>query len=135
MDIYKPLVALLAIVNPVGVVPFFIHFTSSFTREQRRTDRREMGCPQQAGQHRHRHPGQQHTGQQGEQHAMTAAQRVQQGVLGVAHRQRPRLVHQHQAGGIDTEKGDSQRQTHPQRADQLVAAQQRRLRRGEQQPS
>lgn len=36
MDIYKPLVALLAIVNPVGVVPFFIHFTSSFTREQRR---------------------------------------------------------------------------------------------------
>ena len=36
MDIYKPLVALLAIVNPIGVVPFFIHFTSSFTREQRR---------------------------------------------------------------------------------------------------
>jgi len=36
MDIYKPLVALLAIVNPVGVVPFFIHFTASFSREQRR---------------------------------------------------------------------------------------------------
>ncbi|MFN3302635.1 MAG: MarC family protein [Roseateles sp.] len=36
MDIVKPLVALLAIVNPVGVVPFFIHFTSSFSREQRR---------------------------------------------------------------------------------------------------
>ncbi|HEY4082206.1 MAG TPA: MarC family protein [Burkholderiaceae bacterium] len=36
MDIYKPLVALVAIVNPVGVVPFFIHFTSSFTRAQRR---------------------------------------------------------------------------------------------------
>ena len=36
MDIYKPLVALLAIVNPIGVVPFFIHFTSAFTREQRR---------------------------------------------------------------------------------------------------
>ena len=35
MDIYKPLVALLAIVNPIGVVPFFIHFTSSFTRKQR----------------------------------------------------------------------------------------------------
>jgi multiple antibiotic resistance protein len=35
MDIYKPLVALLAIVNPIGVVPFFIHFTQSFTREQR----------------------------------------------------------------------------------------------------
>jgi multiple antibiotic resistance protein len=35
MDIYKPLVALIAIVNPVGVVPFFIHFTSSFSRQQR----------------------------------------------------------------------------------------------------
>ncbi len=35
MDIYKPLVALLAIVNPIGVVPFFIHFTSSFSRKQR----------------------------------------------------------------------------------------------------
>jgi multiple antibiotic resistance protein len=36
MDIYKPLIALLAIVNPIGVVPFFIHFTSHFTPEQRR---------------------------------------------------------------------------------------------------
>jgi multiple antibiotic resistance protein len=36
MDIYKPLVALLAIVNPIGVVPFFIHFTSHLTREQRK---------------------------------------------------------------------------------------------------
>ena len=36
MDIYKPLVALLAIVNPIGVVPFFIHFTSSFSKLQRR---------------------------------------------------------------------------------------------------
>jgi multiple antibiotic resistance protein len=35
MDIYKPLVALIAIVNPIGVVPFFIHFTSNFTRQQR----------------------------------------------------------------------------------------------------
>jgi len=35
MDIYKPLVALLAIVNPIGVIPFFIHFTGGFTREQR----------------------------------------------------------------------------------------------------
>jgi multiple antibiotic resistance protein len=35
MDLYKPLIALLAIVNPVGVVPFFIHFTQSFTRRQR----------------------------------------------------------------------------------------------------
>ncbi|MCU7370380.1 MarC family protein [Paucibacter sp. O1-1] len=35
MDLYKPLIALLAIVNPIGVVPFFIHFTQSFTRQQR----------------------------------------------------------------------------------------------------
>jgi multiple antibiotic resistance protein len=35
MDIYKPLVALLAIVNPIGVVPFFIHFTQNLSREQR----------------------------------------------------------------------------------------------------
>jgi len=35
MDIYKPLVALLAIVNPIGVVPFFIHFTRDFSSEQR----------------------------------------------------------------------------------------------------
>jgi multiple antibiotic resistance protein len=35
MDLYKPLIALLAIVNPIGVVPFFIHFTQSFTRAQR----------------------------------------------------------------------------------------------------
>jgi multiple antibiotic resistance protein len=36
MEIFKPLIALLAIVNPIGVVPFFIHFTQNFTREQRR---------------------------------------------------------------------------------------------------
>lgn len=36
MDLIKPLIALLAIVNPIGVVPFFIHFTQSFTAEQRR---------------------------------------------------------------------------------------------------
>ena len=36
MDLLKPLIALLAIVNPIGVVPFFIHFTQTFTREQRR---------------------------------------------------------------------------------------------------
>jgi multiple antibiotic resistance protein len=35
MDLFKPLVALLAIVNPIGVVPFFIHFTQNFTRQQR----------------------------------------------------------------------------------------------------
>jgi multiple antibiotic resistance protein len=36
MDLIKPLIALLAIVNPIGCVPFFIHFTQSFGREQRR---------------------------------------------------------------------------------------------------
>ncbi|MFO1225397.1 MarC family protein [Roseateles sp.] len=36
MEIFKPLVTLLAIVNPVGVVPFFIHFTASFSPAQRR---------------------------------------------------------------------------------------------------
>ncbi len=36
MDLLKPLVALLAIVNPLGVLPFFIHFTQDFTAEQRR---------------------------------------------------------------------------------------------------
>lgn len=35
MDQLKPLIALLAIVNPIGVVPFFIHFTRNFSREQR----------------------------------------------------------------------------------------------------
>ena len=36
MDILKPLIALLAIVNPIGVLPFYIHFTQGFTRVQRR---------------------------------------------------------------------------------------------------
>ena len=36
MEIFKPLIALLAIVNPIGVLPFFIHFTEGFSREQRR---------------------------------------------------------------------------------------------------
>lgn len=35
MDLLKPLIALLAIVNPIGVVPFFIHFTQTFDRAQR----------------------------------------------------------------------------------------------------
>ena len=35
MDIYKPLVALLAIVNPIGAVPFYIHFTQNLNRVQR----------------------------------------------------------------------------------------------------
>jgi len=36
MDLLKPLIALLAIVNPIGVVPFFLAFTQGFSREQRR---------------------------------------------------------------------------------------------------
>ena len=36
MDLFKPLIALLAIVNPIGVIPFFIAFTQDFSREQRR---------------------------------------------------------------------------------------------------
>lgn len=35
MDLLKPLVALLAIVNPIGVVPFFIHFTQALSHEER----------------------------------------------------------------------------------------------------
>ena len=36
MDLLKPLIALLAIVNPIGVLPFFIHFTQGFSAAQRR---------------------------------------------------------------------------------------------------
>ncbi|HRH88820.1 MAG TPA: MarC family protein [Rubrivivax sp.] len=36
MDLLKPLIALLAIVNPIGVVPFFIHFTQNLNAAQRR---------------------------------------------------------------------------------------------------
>ena len=32
MDPLKPLIALLAIVNPIGAIPFFISFTQSFSR-------------------------------------------------------------------------------------------------------
>ena len=32
----KPLITLLAIVNPIGVIPFYIHFTRNFSPEQRR---------------------------------------------------------------------------------------------------
>ena len=35
MEILKPFIALLAIVNPIGVLPFYIHFTQGFTLEQR----------------------------------------------------------------------------------------------------
>lgn len=35
MNLIKPLVALLAIVNPLGAIPFFIMFTENFTAEQR----------------------------------------------------------------------------------------------------
>ena len=33
---FKPLVTLLAIVNPLACVAFFIHYTQSFSPEQRR---------------------------------------------------------------------------------------------------
>jgi multiple antibiotic resistance protein len=33
---FKPLVTLLAVVNPLAIVPFFIHYTQGFTRGQRR---------------------------------------------------------------------------------------------------
>ena len=33
---FKPLVTLLALVNPLAIVPFFIHYTQDFTREQKR---------------------------------------------------------------------------------------------------
>ena len=36
MDLLKPLIALIAIVNPIGVIPFYIHFTDGFNPEQRR---------------------------------------------------------------------------------------------------
>lgn len=36
MDLLKPLIALLAIVNPIGVVPFFIHFTQHLDEAARR---------------------------------------------------------------------------------------------------
>ena len=35
MEFFKPLLTLLAIVNPLGVIPFYIHFTQGFTAEQR----------------------------------------------------------------------------------------------------
>ena len=35
VDLLKPLIALLAIVNPIGVLPFFISFTQTFDRKQR----------------------------------------------------------------------------------------------------
>ncbi len=35
MDL-KPLITLLAIVNPLAIVPFFIHYTQGFSREQRK---------------------------------------------------------------------------------------------------
>ena len=35
MDL-KPLITLLAIVNPLAIVPFFIHYTQGFSYAQRR---------------------------------------------------------------------------------------------------
>jgi multiple antibiotic resistance protein len=36
MDLLKPLIALLAIVNPIGAVPFFLHFTQNMSAQERR---------------------------------------------------------------------------------------------------
>lgn len=36
MNLVKPLIALLAIVNPLGVIPFFILFTANFTPQQKK---------------------------------------------------------------------------------------------------
>ena len=36
MDLLKPLIALLAIVNPIGAVPFYLHFTQNMSGPQRR---------------------------------------------------------------------------------------------------
>ncbi len=36
MNLLKPLIALLAIVNPLGIIPFFILFTESFSAEQKK---------------------------------------------------------------------------------------------------
>ena len=36
MDLLKPLVALLAIVNPIGVIPFFLAYTQGLSRTERR---------------------------------------------------------------------------------------------------
>ena len=35
MELLKPLIALLALVNPIGVLPFYIHFTRTFSPAQR----------------------------------------------------------------------------------------------------
>ncbi len=35
MDLIKPLVTLMAIVNPLAIVPFFIHYTQGYTKAQR----------------------------------------------------------------------------------------------------
>ena len=43
MDMLKPLIALLAIVNPIGVLPFFIHFTQRLNPEQREHTARVAG--------------------------------------------------------------------------------------------
>ena len=36
MNLIKPLIALLAIVNPLGIIPFFILFTANFSAEQKK---------------------------------------------------------------------------------------------------
>ena len=56
MEVLKPLLALLAIVNPIGVIPFFIHFTRGFSREQRRRTI-HVAAHRRLRRHRRQRPG------------------------------------------------------------------------------
>ena len=38
MDLIKPLVTLVAIVNPLAIVPFFIHYTQGYSDAQAAAD-------------------------------------------------------------------------------------------------
>ncbi len=44
----KPLITLLAIVNPLAIVPFFIHYTQGFSAAQRRGAVRTAALPRSA---------------------------------------------------------------------------------------
>ena len=41
---FKPLVTLLAVVNPLAIVPFFIHYTQGFSRGAAAAHRRHGGA-------------------------------------------------------------------------------------------
>ena len=43
---FKPLITLLAIVNPLAIVPFFIHYTQGFSKAQKQSPpRTEVSTP------------------------------------------------------------------------------------------